>query len=189
MKSGVFEGAKAPVGQPIGATSDTFTLLGVSVIGAIFQQTFGVSLFRYGGEAAAVTPKKHKPGGGPVASATYKPARADPCGGKGGQFKYESRVMEGIWAAAPYLHNGSVPTLADLLKPPRNRPNKFEVGNRYDTALVGLARNQAPGAQERDTRGCDDDDLKSGESRCGHDFGTDLSDAEKRALLEYLKAI
>ena len=65
--------------------------------------------------------------------------------------------MQGIWAAAPYLHNGSVPTLADLLKPPRDRPKKFEVGNRYDTALVGLARNQAPGAEERDTRGCSDD--------------------------------
>lgn len=188
VKSGVFEGAKAPVGQPVGATSDTFTLLGVSVIGAIFQQTFGVSLFKYGGEAAAVTPKKHKPAADQLL-ATYKPAAPDPCGGKAGQFKYESRVMEGIWAAAPYLHNGSVPTLADLLKPPRNRPNKFEVGNRYDTALVGLARNQAPGAQERDTRGCGEDDLKSGESRCGHDFGTDLSDSEKRAMLEYLKAI
>jgi len=189
VKSGVYEGARAPVGPPIGATSDTFSLLGVSVIGAIFQQTFGVSLFKYGSaEAAAVTPKKHKPAADELL-ATYKPAAADPCGGKAGQVKYESRVMEGIWAAAPYLHNGSVPTLADLLKSPRNRPDKFEVGNRYDTTLVGLARNQAPGARERNTRGCDSDDLKSGESRCGHDFGTDLSDSEKKALLEYLKAI
>jgi hypothetical protein len=188
VRSGVYEGAKAPVGQPIAATSDTFALLGVSVIGAIFQQTFGVSLFKYGGEAAAVTPKKHKPAADQLLQ-TYKPAAADSCGGKGGQFKYESRVMEGIWAAAPYLHNGSVPTLADLLKPPRGRPDKFEVGNRYDPQLVGLARNQAPGAKERNTRACDEDDLKSGESRCGHDFGTGLSDSEKRALLEYLKAI
>lgn len=188
VKSGVYEGAKAPVGQPIAATSDTFSLLGVSVIGAIFQQTFGVSLFRYGGETEAVTPKKHKQAADQLLS-TYKPAAADPCGGNGGKFKYESRVMEGVWGAAPYLHNGSVPTLADLLKSPRNRPNKFEVGNRYDPELVGLARNQAPGAQVRDTRGCDEDDLNSGESRCGHDFGTDLSDSEKRALLEYLKAI
>ncbi|HEX8238309.1 MAG TPA: di-heme-cytochrome C peroxidase [Allosphingosinicella sp.] len=188
VKSGVYEGAKAPVGQPLGATSDTFELLAVSVIGAIFQQAFGVSLFKYGGETAAATPKRHKPAADELL-ATYKPAAADPCGGRGGQFKYESRVMEGIWAAAPYMHNGSVPTLADLLKPPRNRPDKFEVGNRYDTSLVGLARDQAPGARERNTRGCDEDDLKSGESRCGHDFGTDLSDSEKKALLEYLKAI
>jgi hypothetical protein len=188
VKSGVYEGARAPVGQPMGATSDTFSLLGVSVIGAIFQQTFGVSLFKYGGEAAAVTPKKHKQAAEQLL-ATYKPAAPDPCGGTAGQYKYESRVMEGIWGAAPYLHNGSVPTMADLLKSPRNRPNKFEVGNRYDPGLVGLARNQAAGAQVRDTRGCDQDDLDSGESRCGHDFGTDLGDSEKRALLEYLKAI
>ncbi|HYJ83876.1 MAG TPA: di-heme-cytochrome C peroxidase [Allosphingosinicella sp.] len=188
VKSGVYEGAKAPVGGAIGATSDTFSLLGVSVIGAIFQQAFGVSLFKYGGEAAAVTPKKHKPAAEQLL-ATYKPAAPEPCGAKNGPIRYESRVMEGIWAAAPYLHNGSVPTLADLLKAPRNRPNKFEVGNRYDTELIGLARSQAPGAQVRDTRGCDEEDLKSGESRCGHDFGTDLSDSEKKALLEYLKAI
>ncbi|HEU0100596.1 MAG TPA: di-heme-cytochrome C peroxidase [Allosphingosinicella sp.] len=188
VKSGVYEGAKAPVGAAIGATSDTFSLLGVSVIGAIFQQAFGVSLFKYGGEAAAVTPKRHKPAADQLL-ATYKPAAPEPCGSKNGPIRYESRVMEGIWAAAPYLHNGSVPTLADLLKSPRNRPNKFEVGNRYDPALVGLARSQAPGAPVRDTRGCDEDDLKSGESRCGHDFGSDLSDSEKKALLEYLKAI
>lgn len=188
VESGVFEGAKAPVGSPIGATSDTFSLLAVSVIGAIFQQTFGVSLFKYGGEAPAATPAKHKPAADELL-ATYKPAAPEPCGSTNGPIRYESRVMEGIWAAAPYLHNGSVPTLADLLKAPRNRPDKFEVGNRYDTALVGLARDQGPGAGKRDTRGCSEDDIKSGESRCGHDFGTDLSDSEKKALLEYLKAI
>jgi hypothetical protein len=189
VQSGVFEGVKAPVGAPIGATSDTFALLGVAVIGSIFQQTFGVSIFKYGtAEAAAVTPKKHKIAADELL-ATYKPAGPDPCGGKAGSIKYESRVMHGIWAAAPYLHNGSVPTLADLLKPPRSRPDKFEVGNRYDTALVGLSRNQAPGAEKRNTRGCDEDDLNSGESRCGHDFGTGLSASEKQALLEYLKAI
>ncbi|HET9640982.1 MAG TPA: di-heme-cytochrome C peroxidase [Allosphingosinicella sp.] len=188
VESGVFQGAKAPVGSAIGATSDTFSLLGVSVIGAIFQQAFGVSLFKYGSEAPAVTPKKHKQAADQLL-ATYKPAAPDVCGGKGGPIKYESRVMHGIWAAAPYLHNGSVPTLADLLKAPRNRPDKFEVGNRYDTALVGLARDQGAGAEKRNTRGCSEDDVKSGESRCGHDFGTDLSDSEKKALLEYLKAI
>jgi hypothetical protein len=96
-------------------------------------------------------------------------------------------VLEGIWAAAPYLHNGSVPTLADLLKPAGDRPKAFRLGNRYDTALVGLARDQGPSARERDTKGCGD--LDSGESRCGHEYGTGLPEAEKRALLEYLKSI
>ncbi len=41
---------------------------------------------------------------------------------------YESRVLEGIWATAPYLHNGSVPTLAALLEPVENRPAEFRIG-------------------------------------------------------------
>jgi hypothetical protein len=40
---------------------------------------------------------------------------------------YEAGVMEGIWAAAPYLHNGSVPTLAQLLKPAADRVASFNV--------------------------------------------------------------
>jgi hypothetical protein len=188
VNSGVFEGAKAPIGGPVGAQADTFSLLGVSVIGSIFQRTFGFSLFKYDASAVAAVPKAKKMAAEEL-FATYAPTVPDACGKAGGKFKYESRVMHGIWAAAPYLHNGSVPTLADLLKPPRDRPDKFEVGNRYDVELLGLARDQAPGAPRRNTRGCDSDDLASGESRCGHDYGTSLSDSEKRALLEYLKAI
>ncbi len=59
-----------------------------------------------------------------------------------GPFKYESRVLRGIWAAAPYLHNGSVPTLADLLEPASNRPESFKVGPEYDPVKVGLAADQ-----------------------------------------------
>ncbi|MFL6846566.1 MAG: di-heme-cytochrome C peroxidase [Allosphingosinicella sp.] len=188
VQSGVFEGAKAPVGPPIGAQSDTFALLGVSVIGSIFQQTFGFSLFKYDTSAVAAVPKAKKMAADELLD-TYRPPIPKACGKTGGQYKYESRVMHGIWAAAPYLHNGSVPTLADLLKPPRERPDKFEVGNLYDTKLLGLARDQGPGAPRRNTRGCDSGDLASGESRCGHDYGTSLSDSEKRALLEYLKVI
>src|SRR5271163_2804050 len=45
---------------------------------------------------------------------------------------YEARVLYGIWAAAPYLHNGSVPTLTDLLKPAAERTASFKVGPAYD---------------------------------------------------------
>ena len=50
--------------------------------------------------------------------------------------------MQGIWAAAPYLHNGSVPTLAELLKPPAQRVKQFKIGPAYDTVNVGLAIEQ-----------------------------------------------
>lgn len=101
-------------------------------------------------------------------------------------YKYESRVMQGIWAAAPYLHNGSVPTLADLLKPAAERPARFAVGPNYDLQNIGLAANQ-PGTAMRETTGCEARD--SGNSRCGHEFGTQLSPEEKAALLEYLKLL
>ena len=103
-----------------------------------------------------------------------------------GKFRYESRVMFGIWAAAPYLHNGSVPTLADLLKPVDQRPVTFAVGPNYDAVKLGLAAVQ-PGSYTRTTTGCDD--RNSGNSRCGHTFGVNLPDEDKRALLEYLKTL
>lgn len=102
-------------------------------------------------------------------------------------YPYESRVMQGIWAAAPYLHNGSVPTLADLLNPAAQRPVSFAVGPYYDTAKLGLAADQPGTTYVRTTTGCDD--RNSGNSRCGHEYGTTLSPADKRALLEYLKVL
>ena len=104
-----------------------------------------------------------------------------------GTHKYESRVLEGIWAAAPYLHNGSVGTLADLLKPAAERRQSFAVGPHYDLDEVGLAQDQKGSPHSRVTTGCDD--LDSGNSRCGHEFGTSLSPDDKRALLEYLKTL
>ena len=101
-------------------------------------------------------------------------------------YSYEARVLQGIWAAAPYLHNGSVPTLTDLLEPPASRPVRFRIGPAYDLERVGLAREQAPGPVLT-TTGCED--VRSGNSRCGHDFGTLLPQHEKRALLEFLKGL
>ncbi|WP_197737382.1 di-heme-cytochrome C peroxidase [Methylomonas rhizoryzae] len=100
---------------------------------------------------------------------------------------YESRVMQGIWAAAPYLHNGSVPTLQDLLKPVAERPAQFKVGPAYDISKVGLAAEQSQFDYTYKTTDCND--RLSGNSRCGHEFGTKLNDQEKAALLEYLKIL
>jgi len=100
---------------------------------------------------------------------------------------YESRVLEGIWATAPYLHNGSVPTLAELLKPAAERVAQFKIGNAYDTVNVGLAVEQPQFNYTLVTTDCSD--LNSGNSRCGHEFGTQLSSQEKKALLEYLKTL
>lgn len=103
-----------------------------------------------------------------------------------GKFKYESRVMFGIWAAPPYLHNGSVPTMWDLLLPASQRPVTFAVGPVYDPIKMGLAVQQ-PGSYTRTTTDCAD--RNSGNSRCGHEFGTNLVDGDKRALIEFIKTI
>ena len=52
---------------------------------------------------------------------------------------YRGRSLNGIWATAPYLHNGSVPTLWDLLLPADKRPKSFKVGGReFDPDKVGF---------------------------------------------------
>jgi hypothetical protein len=97
--------------------------------------------------------------------------------------KYESRVLEGIWAAGPYLHNGSVPTLEDLLKPASERPATFYVGVNFDTAKVGLSSIQPVRV------GYQYNTSVVGNSKAGHEFGTKLSTQDRAALLEYLKTL
>lgn len=109
-----------------------------------------------------------------------------------GPFKYEARVLRGIWAAAPYLHNGSVPTLADLLEPADRRPAAFAVGPEYDPERVGLAAVQAPASRVMQTTTCEEQKTTgwaSGNGRCGHEYGLQMTPAQKRALLEYLKTL
>ena len=96
---------------------------------------------------------------------------------------YAARPLYGIWAAAPYLHNGSVPTLSDLLLPPAQRPKTFALGAReYDTTKLGFVVSTACGAQD-----CLVDTTRTGDGNGGHLWGTELSDPDRRALLEYLK--
>jgi len=99
--------------------------------------------------------------------------------------EYEARVLQGIWAVAPYLHNGSVSTLAELLTPSAQRRSHFNLGAKYDIENVGVVA-----TQDGPTRSVTDcNDLNSGNSRCGHEYGTSLSEPEKKALLEYLKTL
>ena len=96
---------------------------------------------------------------------------------------YAARPLYGIWAAAPYLHNGSVPTLYDLLLPPEQRPKKFALGGReYDPVKLGFVVTTAC-----DQKDCLVDTTRTGDGNGGHLWGTDLSEADRMALLEYLK--
>jgi hypothetical protein len=99
---------------------------------------------------------------------------------------YVSVPLDAIWTRAPYLHNGSVPTLRDLLEPQDKRPKLFYRGyDLFDAENVGFV-SQGPEAQRVGFR-YDTGDL--GNSNAGHLFGTGLPPEEKRSLLEYLKTL
>ena len=97
---------------------------------------------------------------------------------------YVAGPLDGLWLRAPYLHNGSVPTLADLLSPIDDRPASFRRGiDLYDPVRVGFV---SAGAAA-DGHGTIHDTNLPGNSNVGHLFGTMLPSDDKRALLEYLK--
>lgn len=105
--------------------------------------------------------------------------------------EYKARPLNGIFASAPFLHNGSVPTLDDLLKPAAHRPVKFSVGaTLYDVeklgngaAIVGRA-STVYRTQHADGRAL------VGNSNQGHEYPeVPLTATERAALLEYLKAL
>ncbi|MBV9578856.1 MAG: cytochrome c [Chloroflexi bacterium] len=99
---------------------------------------------------------------------------------------YANMPLDGIWLRAPYLHNGSVPTLRDLLNAPDVRPREFYTGyDLYDYTNVGFV-SQGPEAQRFGERY---DTSVAGNGNGGHLYGTNLSQAEKDALLEYMKTL
>ena len=94
---------------------------------------------------------------------------------------YAPRPLTAIWSTPPYLHNGSVPTLDDLLKPAAQRPKSFPLGHQeYDPVKLGYTTDVAMPAFVFDT-------TQPGNSNAGHAYGVDLKDDDRRALLEYLK--
>lgn len=99
---------------------------------------------------------------------------------------YVSAPLDGIWMRAPYLHNGSVPTLRDLLEPVEKRPKMFYRGyDVFDPVNVGFISSGAAAEQ----KGWRVDTSVRGEGNQGHNYGHDLSAEEKNALVEYLKTL
>lgn len=103
-------------------------------------------------------------------------------------YGYSNMPLDGVWLRAPYLHNGSVPTLRELLEPAEKRSSTFYRGNDvYDAQNVGFVSNVASDGTRNyflfNTK-------ERGNSNAGHSgkrYGTELPAAEKAALLEYLK--
>ncbi|MFN0069630.1 MAG: di-heme-cytochrome C peroxidase [Limisphaerales bacterium] len=96
---------------------------------------------------------------------------------------YVARKLDGVWASPPYLHNGSVPTLHDLLLPVAQRPKTFPVGHReFDPRKVGFITDVAAPVWTMDT-------TIPGNFNHGHEFGTQLSEDDRWALIEYVKSL
>lgn len=106
---------------------------------------------------------------------------------------YKARPLNGIWATAPFLHNGSVPDLYSMLLPPADRPATFCLGERtFDPKKVGYVSTCSTGTTKIDTS-------KKGNLNIGHAFmdgptgngiiGPSLSDEDRWALVEYLKTL
>jgi len=105
---------------------------------------------------------------------------------------YKAAPRDGVWATPPFLHNGSVPNLYEMLIPAAERTKKFYLGGDFDPVKVGLDTTATSGTFLMDT-------TLLGNSNAGHSFqdgprgngivGPLLRDEERWALVEYLKSI
>ncbi|MDC0904198.1 di-heme-cytochrome C peroxidase [Candidatus Thioglobus sp.] len=98
--------------------------------------------------------------------------------------QYRAKPLNGVWVTGPFLHNGSVPTLADLLEAQNNRPDRFRTGSpKFDPVKVGFSENNTGvNALLIDTK-------LPGNLNSGHEYGVNLSKKDKLSLLEYLKSL
>ncbi len=202
-QTGVLEGTKAAYykGDKLGASANMAQLLGTEVAGTLVGKK---------GEIVAAVARTffHIDRGGPIihipsdddramAGETREARKAEQLlkclSVEDRVLGYKARPLTGIWATAPYLHNGSVPTLYDLLLPPDERPKSFDLGTReYDPADVGYVYKTNPRGENTfsfhavDEFGSDID----GNWNTGHDYGNGtLTDADRRALVEFLKTL
>lgn len=118
-------------------------------------------------------------------------ARAAPADG------YIAPPLDGIWITAPFLHNASVPNIAVLLDS-RKRPKYWtraftSAAADYDPETLGWKYTELPygkeGAKETKERKKIYDTTRPGYANGGHTFGDHLSEADRKAVLEYLKTL
>jgi len=110
----------------------------------------------------------------------------------GSQANWKAAPRDGVWATPPFLHNGSVPNLYEMLIPASQRTKKFYVGRDFDPVKVGVDTSGNSGTFLLDTS-------LLGNSNAGHSFengprgngviGPLLTDAQRWAVVEYLKSI
>ena len=161
QQTGFLEGTKMfyVAGEKLGPTTEAKNLLNIASIGAMVRhplQTISQGLRDFTG--------------------TFGSLVKDP-------YQYKARPLNGIWATAPYLHNGSVPSLYQLLKPAAERDKIFYTGNReFDPKQVGQRSEPKNGLFKFDT-------TLYGNSNAGHEYGAGLSEKQRYELIEFLKTL
>jgi len=106
-----------------------------------------------------------------------------------GRKVYRAKTLVGIWATAPFLHNGSVPTIDDLLQPAANRPVTFPVGQReYDPVKLGIQTDPARFTLAPDQQPFIFDTRLQGNWNTGHEWEFyPLGADDRHAIIEFLK--
>ena len=171
-KTGRLAGTKLllHMGEELGEEASAFYLLANASLGVIFEHpvaALGTAIDR---EKMSILDIGHLESLAPNLTVPEPPS-------------YKARPLNGVWATAPYLHNGSVPNLTDLLRAPEERATIFYVGHReFDPVSVGYVNEDFEGAFTFDT-------TLRGKSNAGHNYGTGLTEEEKRQLIEYLKTL
>jgi len=106
---------------------------------------------------------------------------------------YVAPPLNGIWASAPYFHNGTVPTLWHVQHPEKRPVVWKRTAEGYDRNRVGLEVSELDKLPKEVTLGSERrtyfNTRRRGKSAAGHRFPDVLNEAEKRAVLEYLKGL
>jgi mono/diheme cytochrome c family protein len=172
VPAGVLQGAISPKGSKYGAEVGALELIGNVTAGAVAAHPAAVLLALANSKRVGLTQS-------PKQGNYTRPSEKDPTADLRA---YKARPLNGTWASSPYLHNGSVPTLYDLLLPPAERPKTFAVGRlEFDPRKVGyVSAGESPFVF--DTR-------QTGNSSAGHEYGVTLSADDRWALVEYLKTL
>lgn len=99
---------------------------------------------------------------------------------------YANAPLDGVWLRSPYLHNGSVPTLRDLLTAPDQRPRQFyRAYDVFDHDSVGYVSS----GSDAEKLGWKYDTAVRGNHNTGHSYGVNLAPEQKAELIEYLKTL
>lgn len=195
IKTGVLEGTRRSLilGEKLGPVEPTARVLETVVKGEMAHKkkdvvnAFAKAIFN-----SRPAPRPEPPAGAFIDPELERARRQQICMTEKSDFLgYKSRPLTGIWATAPYLHNGSVPTLYDLLLEPAKRPKVFYVGTRrFDPNKVGYVTAQAADNRFRFNTHDAGGRPIPGNSNEGHDYNNrGLTEDDRWALVEYMKTL